>query len=93
MEEPQQFQQAPQTSGKAIASMVLGILSILVPWIGFILGIIAIVLANKAFKEVKQHQLGGRGMAVAGLTTGIIAIALYGLMILFTILGLAFFTM
>lgn len=71
--------------------MVLGILAIIIPWIGFILGIIAIVLANKAFKEIAQHQLGGRGMAVAGLTTGIVAAAIYGLLILFGILGFALF--
>ncbi|WP_246366899.1 DUF4190 domain-containing protein [Paraliobacillus salinarum] len=89
--EEQQFKQVPQTCGKATASMVLGILAIIIPWIGFILGIIAIVLANKAFKEISQHQLGGRGMAVAGLTTGIVATTFYGLLILFGILGFAFF--
>ncbi|MFB1049897.1 DUF4190 domain-containing protein [Paraliobacillus sp. JSM ZJ581] len=88
----QQFQQTPQASGKAIASMVLGIVAIITPWLGFILGIIAIVLASKAFKEITQYQLGGRGMAVAGLTTGIISIVFYGLLIFLAILGFAFYS-
>lgn len=87
----QHYQPTPQSSGKAVASMVLGILSIIIPWLGFILGIIAIVLANKAFKEISNYQLGGRGMAVAGLTTGIIGTAIYGLLIILLIIGLAAF--
>ncbi|WP_182199653.1 DUF4190 domain-containing protein [Paraliobacillus salinarum] len=85
----QNYNPTPQASGKAIASLVLGILSIVIPWIGFILGIIAIVLANKAFKEIAQYQLAGRGMAVAGLTTGIVGTAIYGLLLLFFIIGIA----
>ncbi|CQR46411.1 hypothetical protein BN1058_00671 [Paraliobacillus sp. PM-2] len=89
--EEQHFNSTPQASGKAIASLVLGILSIIIPWIGFVLGIIAIVLANKAFKEIAHYQLGGRGMAVAGLTTGIVGTAIYGLMLLLFIIGIATF--
>ena len=93
MEERQQYQPAPPANGKAIASLVLGILSIIIPWVGFILGIIGIVLANKAFKEIANYQQGGRGMAVAGLTTSIIGTALYALFILIAIIGLATFSM
>ncbi|MFB1049896.1 DUF4190 domain-containing protein [Paraliobacillus sp. JSM ZJ581] len=85
----QHYNPSPQASGKAIASMVLGILSILTPWLGFILGIIAIVLASKAFKEIAQYQLGGRGMAVAGLTTGIVGTIIYGLIIIFFFIAMA----
>lgn len=92
MEERQQYQPAPPANGKAIASLVLGILSIIIPWLGFILGIIGIVLANKAFKEIANYQQGGRGMAVAGLTTSIIGTAIWGLFILLIIFSFAAFS-
>ncbi|WP_445506503.1 DUF4190 domain-containing protein [Niallia sp. 03190] len=55
------------TSGKAIASLVLGILSLVIPYVGLILGIIGIVLAKKAFYEIAQLNYNGKGMAIAGL--------------------------
>ncbi|WP_112181896.1 MULTISPECIES: DUF4190 domain-containing protein [Paraliobacillus] len=85
MEEQQHYQQAPVTNGKAIASLVLGILSIVIPWIGFIFGIIGIVLSSKAKKEIANYQQAGNGMAVAGLVTSIVGTALYGLLLILLI--------
>lgn len=82
MEEQQHYQQAPVTNGKAIASLVLGILSIVVPWIGLIFGIIGIVLSSKAKKEIANYQQSGHGLAVAGLVTSIVGTAFYALLIL-----------
>ena len=72
---------APQgTDGKAIASMVLGIVAAVlccVPFVGLVCGVIAIVLYakfNRAFRE-SGEQLGGKGMAIAGLVTGIVGTA------------------
>lgn len=81
-----------QTSGKAIASLVLGILSLIVPYIGIILGILAVVFAKKAFSDIEALKYGGRGLAVGGLTCGIIGLALYTILLLFAMLigGLAF---
>ena len=83
--------QPVRTNGKAIAALVLGICSIVVPYIGLILGIIAIVLANQATKMIKRTNEGGHGMAVAGLVCGIIGVAIYALIILFLIIGLSIF--
>ncbi|GAA5415639.1 hypothetical protein Pryu01_00670 [Paraliobacillus ryukyuensis] len=90
MEEQNYYATPPQTSGKAIASMVLGILSIIIPYLGFILGIIAIVFAKKGMNETAEQKQGGRGMAIAGLTTGIIGTVLYGILDVFLIIVIFF---
>lgn len=64
----------------AIASLICGILSIVLPWIpyGYIFaiaaGIVAIVLSIK----VRKLNDANKGMATGGLVTGIIGIALAG---------------
>ncbi len=85
------FPHHPQTvySGTAIASLVLGILSIIILYVGFILGIIAIVLGVRAYKKTHPYAPGNtRGMAIAGLVCGIIGTVLYGLILLLVVLAL-----
>ncbi|MBP2001236.1 hypothetical protein J2Z69_002279 [Paenibacillus shirakamiensis] len=69
-------------SGKAIAALVLGILSIVAPYVGIVLGIIAIILGTLALKEIKRGTVQGRGLAVAGLVCGIIGTAMYTIIII-----------
>lgn len=83
---PNQPQFPPKTNGKSIASLVLGILSIMLPYIGFILGIVAIVLSSLSFKELKKSNEQGKGMSIAGLVCGIVGTVLYGLIILFVVI-------
>jgi len=75
---------APQPQGldgKAIAGMVLGIVATVLcclPAVGPVCGTIAIVMFakfNTAYHASGQ-TLGGRGMAIAGLVTGIIGAAI-----------------
>lgn len=63
------------TNGKAIASLVLGIVGVII--FGIILGPLAIVFAVLAKKEIARTGQGGNGMATAGLVLGIIAIVLF----------------
>lgn len=58
----------PQSSGLAIASMVLGILSVLTAWIP-IIGMIAWILAplGLIFGFISVGKPVGRGFAIAGL--------------------------
>ena len=65
---------AAQTSGKATTSLVLGIASIVVCCLGFVLGIPAIVVGLKARKEIRHSQgrTGGDGLALGGIITGAI---------------------
>lgn len=65
-----QFYGQPPTDGKATASLVLGILSILC--FGIFAGIPAIILGHISRKNIQQSmgRLSGGGMAIAGLIMG-----------------------
>lgn len=72
-----------RTSGKAIAALVCGILSMLIA--GILLGAIAIGLGISARNEIKVNAaLQGEGLALAGIITGVIGAVL---MIVFLIIG------
>ena len=87
-----------QTSGYAIASLVLGILSI-IPGLyfgGIVMGILAIVFSRMAMTRIKaQPGLNGQGLATAGLVTGIVGLSMSVFVILIfgaiAGMGLAFF--
>jgi hypothetical protein len=67
------------TSGKAIASLILGILSLglcCVWWLSIPLGVVAVILGVMAKGEADQGRAGGRGLALAGLILGAIGAAL-----------------
>ena len=72
-----------RTDGGAVASLVLGILSIPSIGCGAIMGIIAIALGASAKQRIERSggQLAGRGMATAGVTLGVIGAALSALVI------------
>ena len=69
-----------ESSGKATAAMVLGILGVLValviPIVGIIMGIIAIVFGRQAREETSSGRKSGRGKAQAGFVLGIVACVL-----------------
>ena len=79
-----------KTNGKSITALVLGILSIALPYIGFLIGIVAIIFASLSFKELKYKNEQGRGMAVAGLVCGIVGTALYAIIIVILIILFVF---
>ncbi len=62
-------------SGKAIAALVCGIISLIL--FGIILGVVAIVLGVMARNEIRADpNLEGDGMALAGIITGAIGVVL-----------------
>ena len=69
---PGQFQ--PQTDGKATASLILGILSLLC--FGLLTGLPAIILGHISRGNIEQSRgrLTGAGMALAGLILGYVSI-------------------
>lgn len=79
-----------RTNTKAITALVLGILAIAVPYLGFIIGIVAIVISRMASNEIKRTGEDGKGMAIAGLVCGIVGTALYAIIILFVIIVFLF---
>lgn len=79
---PQYDQQPPKNGadGKAIASLICGIIGLFV--LGIILGIVAVVLANQSIKTN-----GPSGAAKAGKVLGIIAIVCFFIMLIAGIVG------
>jgi uncharacterized membrane protein len=72
-----------QTNGSAVASIVLGIVGLVIsafPIVGLVLGVLAIAFAHMGFN--RAEVLGtGRGFAIAGLVLGVIA-TVVGLLVL-----------
>ncbi len=61
--------------GVAIASMVCGIVAFFVPFLGFVLAVLAIIFGVRAKTMIRESEgkLGGEGMALTGLICGIVA--------------------
>ena len=60
-------------NGKAVASFILGLVSIvivIIPLIGAILGIVGVILGMMARYEVKRSGQEGRKLAIAGVILG-----------------------
>ena len=81
------YGQPAKTAGKATTSLVLGIGSMVLFCVGFLLGIPAIIVGMRARKEIRgsQGRLSGDGLALGGIITGIlgtlIGLAVVGLFI------------
>lgn len=73
-----------RNDGNAIASMVLGIISLVllflpgIGWFGIITAIVGLVLGINSKNRIKANpnELGGMGMASAGVVTNIVALVL-----------------
>ncbi len=75
---------------KSITSMVLGIISVptsFIPFVGLVLGILAIYYYRQAnmLMKTEPQKYGGKGMAIAGLVTGIIGTAMGAFYLIFWI--------
>jgi Domain of unknown function (DUF4190) len=77
------------TNGKAIAALILGIVSIVL-CLGYLAGVPAIILGRMAKKEIDQGNGTGEGLAQAGFITGLIGTVISALLtILWIILIIA----
>lgn len=72
----------PVSNGAAIAALVLGILALvfaLLPFtffLGLVCGLTAILLAAVGLRRASRPGVPGRGMAVAGLVTGLLGLVI-----------------
>ncbi len=84
MMQPQMFAPPPQNDGKAIASLVLGILS-LVGCFGAFAGVPAIILGFLSRRDIARSggSIGGDGLALGGIITGAISTLLSVAFIIF----------
>ncbi|TMW71418.1 DUF4190 domain-containing protein [Alteribacter natronophilus] len=69
--------QKERKNKKAVWSLVLGILSLVLPYMGLLAAIGGIVLANRALKEIETDKGGGKYMAIAGRICSIGGIIAY----------------
>ena len=78
-----------KTSGMAITSMVLGILSLLTWCFGIVLGILAVIFGAVSLKAIRNSggRLTGRGMGITGLTTGIISLVIWACLFALVFVG------
>lgn len=86
------FSPEPPTSGVAIGSLVCGILSLVA--CGPLSAIPGAVCGHMALSQIRlaNGQIGGRGMAIAGLVMSYIALALTLLLVFFyLVMGVAVF--
>lgn len=86
---PMRFVAARPTSGLAVASMVLGIVGVLGGWC--LLGVpcvLAVILGHFALPATRGGEVGGRGMAVAGLVLGYVVV-IPSILVFFMIFGTA----
>lgn len=84
---PQQPYAPPRTNGKSVASMVLGIISLVIPFVGIITGPLAVILAVIGKKEIQRTGESGNGLGIAGLVMGIIGCAGYALFVVFLVIA------
>lgn len=77
-------------SGWAIASMVCGIVSLFMCYLGGLCAIPGVVFGHIALKKINNapYPMSGRGMAIAGLITGYL-----GVLIMFVSIGFVVFAM
>ncbi len=84
---------AERTSGLAIASMIMGILSLISYCLGPLFGILALIFGSISMSTISRTPgLGGRGMALAGIIMGLIGAALWGLSFAVGIVSMTHFT-
>lgn len=86
------YRPAPRTNGMAVASLVLGVLSIFFVFcygLGVILAILAIVFGAISQGAIKRSGGAetGSGYAVAGLVIGIVVLFLFMLLVFLIIFG------
>ena len=64
-----------QTSGISVASMVLGIVGVVFGWCMFgVPSLLAVIFGHVGLNDTRTNQRAGRGMAVAGLILGYVAL-------------------
>jgi len=76
-----------KTNNRSIYSLILGITSILLPYIGLILGVFGIIISCKSVKEINDSKENGLGLAKLGRIVSIIGVCYQ----LFIILALILF--
>jgi Domain of unknown function (DUF4190) len=88
---PPAFMRSP-SQGLAIASMITGVLGLLVGCFGPLPGIAALILGMVALSQMKKspNTTAGKPLAIIGIVTGSLSILFYVVLFIWFILALAF---
>lgn len=84
----------PPTSGLAVASMVIAIVSITIGWLlmiigAFFLALVAVIFGHVAYtNDVKKLGKRGAGMAIAGLSIGYVVLGIGVVFLLLLLSGI-----
>jgi hypothetical protein len=73
-------------NSNSVGTLVLGVLSIIIPIFGLILGFVGIYFYNKARKEMLITNEGGGGIALTGLICNVVGIIIQFITLLSLIL-------
>jgi type IV pilus assembly protein PilA len=78
--QPPEWSGPPQHSGKAIASLICGVVFFFWP----LSAVAAVILGHLALSDIKRSagRLAGRGMAIGGLVTGYIGVSIIPFLII-----------
>jgi len=76
-----------QNNSKSIISIIFGILSMIVPYIGLIFGIVGIIFCTKSIREVKKTREQGKGIAITGGVLSTVGLCIQASVIFLALLG------
>lgn len=81
-----------QTADGAVLSLVMGILALVIPYIGFIFAFIGLSAGKKALQAIAASggRLQGDGMAKAGRIMATVSLVLYGVVLLIVLAAVVF---
>lgn len=81
-----------QSQGLALASMLTGLIGLVLGCLGPLPGVAALVLGWMALSQIKRtpETVGGKPMAIIGIVSGALTVAFYGLLLLWVIFAGAF---
>ncbi|WP_068613458.1 hypothetical protein [Paenibacillus tuaregi] len=71
---------------KSVISLVLGILSLVIPFFGLLLGMVAVVVANSVLRNNNAGYGADNGLAMAGKICGVLTTLFYALLLLYYVL-------
>jgi Domain of unknown function (DUF4190) len=73
------------SNGMGVTGLVTGIIGACLAWlpgIGFILGVLGIVFGSIGWHYAKQGRATNKGMAIAGVILGVLAVAFWPILII-----------
>ena len=85
----------PQGNGLAVTAMVLGIISVVLCWVWFlggVLALLAIVFGALGMGRAKRANGAGKGAAVAGLVLGVVGLLLAIIFVIVAVIAIGAFT-